>query len=185
MPFEFQHLQKIPDLILIRSQVFEDRRGFLMESYKKSDFEANGIDVVFHQDIHSHSVRGALRGLHYQMNPTAQGKLAKVVKGEVFDVAVDIRQNSSTYGQWEGLTLSEENHHMLYIPPGFAHGFCVMSQEAEFIYKVTAEFDPETNRGVIWDDPDIGIDWPISDPILSDQDAVLPQLKDVDNNFVV
>ena len=107
-----------------------------------------------------------------------------MVKGKVFDVAVDVRQNSPTYGQWEGVTLSEENHHMLYIPPGFAHGFCVMSPEVEFVYKVTAEYDPETYRGVIWNDPDIGIDWPISDPVLSNRDAELPQLKDVDNNFV-
>ncbi len=183
MPFRFQRL-KIPDLILVEPEVFEDNRGFLMEAYKKSDFEANGIPAEFVQDIHSHSVQDVLRGLHYQKHPRAQGKLARVVKGEVFDVAVDIRKNSPTYGRWEGVALSDRNFRMLYVPVGFAHGYCVLSQEAEFVYKVTEEYAPECDRGIVWNDPDIGIEWPTVEPILSEKDAQLPPLRDADHNFV-
>ncbi len=183
MPFRFEGL-KIPGLILVEPRVFEDNRGFLMESYRKSDFEANGISVGFVQDIHSHSVGDVLRGLHYQLHPRAQAKLVRVVKGEVFDVAVDIRKNAPTFGQWEGVVLSEANHRMFYVPEGFAHGFCVLSDEAEFVYKVTAEFAPDLDRGIVWDDPAIGIDWPVSNPILSGKDLELPLLTDAENNFV-
>lgn len=183
MPFRFQRLG-IPGLILIEPRVFEDSRGFLMESYKKSDFEVNGIAAEFVQDIHSHSVRGVLRGMHYQMHPAAQAKLVRVVKGEVFDVAVDIRRNAPTYGKWEGVVLSDGNYRMFYVPEGFAHGFCVLSDEAEFVYKVTAEFAPDLDRGILWNDPAVGIDWPVSDPILSEKDLELPTLADAENNFV-
>ena len=183
MPFRFQRL-RIPELILVEPRVFKDSRGFLMESYKKSDFAANGISAEFVQDIHSHSVSGVLRGLHYQLHPKAQAKLVRVVKGEVFDVAVDIRGNAPTFGQWEGVVLSEENFRMFFIPEGFAHGFCVLSDEAEFAYKVTAEFAPDLDRGIVWDDPAIAIDWPVADPILSRKDLELPLLADAERNFI-
>ncbi len=183
MPFRFQRL-RIPELILVEPRVFKDSRGFLMESYKRSDFEANGISAEFVQDIHSHSVRGVLRGLHYQLHPKAQAKLVRVVNGEVFDVAVDIRRNAPTFGQWEGVVLSEENFRMFFIPEGFAHGFCVLSDEAEFAYKVTAEFAPDLDRGIVWDDPAIAIDWPVADPILSGKDLELPLLADAERNFI-
>ena len=183
MPFRFQRLG-IPGLVLVEPRVFEDSRGFLMESYKRSDFEADGIFAEFVQDIHSHSVRGVLRGMHYQLRPAAQAKLVRVVKGEVFDAAVDIRRNAPTFGQWEGVVLSDENHRMFYVPEGFAHGFCVLSEEAEFVYKVTAEFAPDLDRGILWNDPAVGIDWPVSDPVLSAKDLALPLLADAENNFV-
>ena len=184
MPFRFERLKRIPDLILVEPEVFEDHRGFLMEAYKRSDFEANGIPAEFVQDIHSHSVRDVLRGLHYQKHPKAQGKLARVVRGEVFDVAVDLRKDSPTCGRWEGVVLSDQNFRMLYIPVGFAHGYCVLSEEAEFVYKVTEEYAPECDRGILWNDPDIGIAWPAGKPILSEKDARLPLLRDADHNFV-
>jgi len=182
MPFEFKPL-KIPGLVLIEPRVFPDERGFLLEWFKKSDFEAHRVPGVFPQDLHSHSKKAVLRGMHYQIHPSAQGKLVRVVKGKVFDVAVDIREGSPTFGEWEGVLLSEENFRMLFVPVGFAHGFCVLSDEAEFVYKVTDEFAPDCDRGILWNDPAIGIDWPISDPILSDKDARLPLLVDADRNF--
>ena len=183
MPFKFNRLE-IPDLILIEPKVFEDERGFFMEFYNLKDFNHFGIDVEFVQDNHSHSRKGVLRGLHYQLRPMEQGKLVRCVRGIIFDVAVDIRRGSPTYGEWVGVILSEENKNMLYIPPGFAHGFCVLSNEADVIYKVTNFYSPEHERGIIWNDPDIGIEWPIKDPILSERDSKLPTLKEVENNFV-
>ena len=176
MPFQFQRLE-IPGVVLIESQRFEDDRGFFLETYQMSEFSANGISQAFVQDNYSHSVRGVLRGLHYQKHPKAQGKLVMAPKGQIFDVAVDIREGSTTYGEWVGATLSADNHRMLYIPPGFAHGFCVLSEEADVVYKVTEEYAPELDRGIIWNDPDIGIQWPITEPILSPKDARLPFLK--------
>jgi len=183
MPFKFNRLE-IPDLILIEPRVFEDERGFFMEFYNLKDFNQSGIDAEFVQDNHSHSRKGVLRGLHYQLRPMEQGKLVRCVRGIIFDVAVDIRRGSPTYGEWVGVILSEENKNMLYIPPGFAHGFCVLSNEADVIYKVTNFYSPEHERGIIWNDPDIGIEWPIKDPILSERDSKLPTLKEVENNFV-
>jgi len=182
MPFKFQRLD-MPDVILIEPTVFVDKRGFFMESYKYSEFAKFGIKEKFVQDNHSRSTRGVLRGLHYQKNPKAQAKLVRVTRGEVFDVAVDIRRGSPTYGRWVGVLLSEENKKMLYVPVGFAHGFCVLSEEAEVLYKTTEEYAPEYERGIIWNDPDIGIKWPIEEPILSPKDAALPRLKDADNDF--
>lgn len=184
MPFKFHGLG-IPGLILIEGQRFHDERGFFAETYKISQFEAHGISSPFVQDNWSHSVRGVLRGLHYQKQPKAQGKLVMVLRGEIFDVAVDIRKGSPTYGQWVGVGLRAEEPHMLYVPPGFAHGFCVLSDEADVLYKVTTEYSPELDRGVIWNDPEIGIQWPISDPLLSAKDAQLPSLRNADNNFEV
>lgn len=183
MPFQFTPLE-IPEVILIEAKKFGDDRGFFMESYKRADFVANGIDVAFVQDNFSHSSRGVLRGLHYQMNPAAQGKLVMAITGEIFDVAVDIRQGSPTYGKWVGAMLSPQNGRLLYIPPGFAHGFCVVSPEADVTYKVTDTYNAACDRGIRWDDPDIAIDWPISQPDLSPKDSQHPSLKEADNNFV-
>jgi dTDP-4-dehydrorhamnose 3,5-epimerase len=183
MPFRFQRLD-IPDVILIEPRTFEDQRGFFMETYKRSDFAANGITGEFVQSNYSHSIRGTLRGLHCQKPPRAQGKLVMALRGEVFDVAVDIRQGSPTYGQWVSAILSDENFYMLYIPVGFAHGFCVLSEEADFVYLVTAEYAPEFDSGILWNDPAIGIQWPIAEPKLSPKDAQLPLLQDADVDFV-
>lgn len=181
MPFIFQRLQ-IPDVILIEPKAHRDPRGFFLETYKQTEFFGNGITDRFVQDNWSHSSRGTLRGLHFQQPPKAQAKLVMVLKGEVFDVAVDIRKNSPTYGQWVGEILSEQKPQMLYIPVGFAHGFCVLSEEADFIYKVSDEYSRELDRGVRWNDPDIGINWPISNPLLSEKDMLLPLLKDANIN---
>ncbi len=184
MPFRFDRLQ-IPDIILIEAKRFGDNRGFFMETYKRSEFAAHGIPYTFVQSNCSHSVRGVLRGLHYQKHPQAQGKLVTVLTGQIFDVAVDIRRGSPTYGRWIGEVLSAENGRMLYVPEGFAHGFCVLSQEADVLYMVTDEYAGELDRGIVWNDPEIGVQWPISDPVLSSKDAQLPLLKDADNNFEI
>ncbi|MCL4488513.1 MAG: dTDP-4-dehydrorhamnose 3,5-epimerase [Chloroflexi bacterium] len=182
MPFDFEPLE-IGDVILIKPQGAIDQRGFFREIYKLSDFRAHGIGVPFVQENHSRSAQGVLRGLHYQKNPQAQGKLLSVSRGRVFDVAVDIRRGSPDYGRWVGMELSDENGHMLYVPPGFAHGFCVLSEQADLIYKVTTEYAPDLERGILWNDPAIGVRWPIEDPRLSSRDVKLPLLKYADNNF--
>lgn len=176
MPFSFTRLA-IPDVILIEPQAFVDERGCFMETYRHSDFAGFGITEAFAQDNHSRSLRGVLRGLHYQKAPHAQGKLVRAVVGEVFDVAVDIRKGSRTYGKWVGEILSAENRRMLYVPAGFAHGFCVLSEVAEVFYKSTREYAPDSDAGIIWNDPDIGIQWPIDKPLLSEKDAALPRLR--------
>lgn len=183
MPFRFKRLE-IPEVVLIEPEVFSDERGFFMETYKHSEFFAFGIRAHFVQDNHSRSIRGVLRGLHYQNPPMAQGKMVRVMLGEIFDVAVDIRKGSPTYGKWVGMRLSAENRRMLYIPEGFAHGFCVLSDVAEVIYKVTEEYSQEHESGICWNDPDIGINWPIEKPLLSARDAVLPPLRKAGNYFV-
>ena len=182
MPITFHRL-KIPDVILIEPKVYSDPRGFFVETYKKSEFIKNGIDDDFVQDNWSHSTKGTMRGLHFQHPPKAQAKLVMVLKGEVFDVAVDIRKKSPTYGKWVGETLSDQKAQMLYIPAGFAHGFCVLSDEADFVYKVSNEYAEELDSGILWNDPDISINWPISDPLLSEKDMALPLLKDADLDF--
>ena len=183
MPFEFEK-QKIEDVILVKPKVFGDNRGFFMESYKKSDFYDNGIAVEFNQDNHSKSSKGVLRGLHYQKAPKAQAKIVRCIKGAIFDVAVDIRKGSKTYGKWVGVELTEENKKMLYIPAGFAHGFCVRSDVAEICYKSSDEYSPENDRGIMWNDPEIGIDWNLdTNPVISEKDSKHPLLKDADNNF--
>jgi dTDP-4-dehydrorhamnose 3,5-epimerase len=176
MPFKFERLT-IPEIVMIIPKVFSDERGFFMETYKYSDFAALGIKERFVQDNYSCSAKGVLRGLHYQRHPKAQGKLVQVISGEIFDVAVDIRKGSPTYGKWVGLTLSAENKQILYIPPDFAHGFCILSKKAEVIYKVTEEYSPQYDAGIIWNDPKIGIKWPIESPILSAKDIALPPLE--------
>ncbi len=180
MSFEFKRLD-IEDVMLVKPNVFGDDRGFFLESYKKSEFVSNGITTDFCQDNHSRSVRGVLRGLHYQKAPHAQAKLVRCPKGKIFDVAVDIRKNSKTYGKWVGEILSEENKHMLFIPEGFAHGFVVLSDEAELLYKAGAEYCAEADSGVLWNDPEINIDWGIDfEPILSEKDKKQPLLKDLE-----
>jgi dTDP-4-dehydrorhamnose 3,5-epimerase len=173
MPSTFESTS-LPGVVLIVPKVFGDARGFLMETYKRSEFEAAGLPVALVQENHSRSSRGTLRGLHYQREPKAQGKLVRVILGEIFDVAVDIRADSPTYGKWFGATLSADNRKSLYIPPGFAHGFCVTSAEAEVIYKTTAEYAPDHEFGICWDDPALGIEWPVTAPTLSERDKVWP-----------
>ena len=177
MPFHFTKL-KIPEVILIEPKVFTDNRGFFMETYKHSDFSSAGIKEYFLQDNLSTSSKDVLRGLHYQTSPMGQGKLVRSSSGEIFDVAVDIRRESPTFKEWVGVKLSAENRLMLYIPPGFAHGFLVLSETAEIIYKCTKEYSPANERGIIWNDPDINITWPVEKPQLSDKDVLNPLLRD-------
>jgi len=181
--FVFEGLE-IPDVILVKATAHPDPRGFFMEAYKLSAYAAYGIPERFIQDNISHSTRDVLRGLHYQLRPKAQGKLISVIRGAIFDVAVDIRRGSPTYGRWVGLRISAEDHMLLYVPVGFAHGFLVLSDQADVAYKVTAEYAPEADRGIVWNDPGLGIDWPIHNPILSPKDAVLPMLSQAENDFV-
>ena len=170
---------KIPNVILIKPKVFEDRRGYFMESYHVEKFKLAGIDSIFVQDNHAKSVKDTLRGLHFQVN-FPQAKLLRCLKGKVFDVAVDLRKDSPYYGQWVGEELSEDNKCQLFIPSGFAHGYYVLSETAEITYKCSEIYHPEDEQGLRWDDPDIAIDWPGTDPILSEKDRQLPPLKDFD-----
>lgn len=170
----------IPEVILLEPKVFGDARGFFFESFNQESFrQATGLDVQFVQDNHSRSAKGVLRGLHYQLPPKAQGKLVRVVRGAVFDVAVDLRGNSSTFGQWVGMELSEDKNNQMWIPPGFAHGFIVLSESADFLYKTTDYYAPELERCIIWNDPAIGIKWPIDvEPVLSAKDKEGKSLDD-------
>lgn len=163
---------KIPEVVLIKPKLFGDERGFFMETWEKRKFQDAGIDAAFVQDNHSRSAKGILRGIHYQIEQP-QGKLVRVTQGSVFDVAVDLRRSSPTFGHWVGVELSEQNRHMLWVPPGFGHAFFVTSETADFVYKCTDFYAPEHERSIIWNDPDIGIQWPlgdISEPVLSAKD---------------
>lgn len=182
MPFSFASLE-LPEVLLIEPKVFPDERGYFMETYKQSEFARCGISEAFVQCNHSYSTHGTLRGLHYQNAPRAQGKLVRVTVGTIFDVAVDIRKGSPRYGRWAGVELSADNKRMLYIPPGFAHGACVTSDEASLLYMVTNEYAPECERGVLWCDPALHIAWPISVPKLSARDQNWPSLAQADNLF--
>lgn len=173
---------KIPDVVLIEPKVFGDHRGFFMETWQRQVFAAAGIDQTFVQDNHSRSAHGILRGLHYQIEHP-QGKLVRVISGEVFDVAVDIRKSSPTFGQWVGERLSAENRRMLWVPPGFAHGFYVLSEFAEFLYKCTEFYAPEHERSILWNDPALAIDWPLvngAPPVLSAKDTTAPLLQNAE-----
>ncbi len=183
MPFKFTKLA-IPEVILVEAQAFSDERGFFMESFKESVFNASGLKTKFVQDNYSHSIRGVTRGLHYQKNPKAQAKLMMALRGEIFDVAVDIRKGSPTYGKWVGEVLSDKNHKLLYAPEGFAHGFCVLSEQADVLYKVSSEYSPEHERGILWNDPSLNIKWPVNNPIVIKKDLQLPTLENADNDFV-
>jgi dTDP-4-dehydrorhamnose 3,5-epimerase len=160
---------EIPGVVVLEPKVFEDQRGFFMETYRKSLFRELGVAADFVQDNHSRSVKNTLRGLHYQIQ-CPQGKLVRVVRGEVFDVAVDLRRDSPTFGRWVGVALSEQNRLQLYIPPGLAHGFCVTSDVAEFVYKCTDYWRPEFERTLLWNDAHVGVKWPACEPLLSDKD---------------
>lgn len=174
----------IPDILLVEPKIFTDERGFFFESFNAASFEnLIGKKINFVQDNHSKSVQGVLRGLHYQLMPKAQGKLVRVVQGEIFDVAVDIRKNSATFGHWVGEFLSAENKKQLWIPAGFAHGFLTISETAELLYKTTDYYSPQHDRGILWSDKDINIKWPLTnEPILSqkDQKAVLLKNAEID-----
>lgn len=177
MPFTFEELKT--GAILIKPKVFGDERGFFMETYQRKDFEENGIRGDFFQDNQSKSTYGVLRGLHFQRNPYAQAKIVRCVKGLVFDVAVDLREDSPTFGKYESVILSEYNKRQVYIPQGFAHGFLVLSDVAEVCYKVDNDYAPKYEGGVIWDDADVGIKWPVEEPVLSDKDKEWPTLKEL------
>ncbi|WP_201315287.1 dTDP-4-dehydrorhamnose 3,5-epimerase [Dyella sp. EPa41] len=168
----------LPGCIVIEPQVFGDSRGFFYESYNEAKYREAGVDRKFVQSNVSRSARGVLRGLHYQW-PHPQGKLVSVLEGEVYDVAVDIRRGSPTFGQWAGVMLTADNHRHFWIPEGFAHGFCVLSEFATFSYQCTDLYDAKADGGVRWNDPAIGIDWPVSEPLLSDKDGKTPLLADV------
>lgn len=179
MPFEFEKL-KPEGLVLVKPRVFSDGRGFFLETYKRGEFARAGITADFVQDNHSKSDRNVLRGLHFQKKGSAQGKLVRCVQGRIMDVAVDIRKRSPSFGKWVSLELSGDNSHMLYVPEGFAHGFLVLSESAEIIYKCTREYAPDSEGGVIWNDPALGIPWPVRDPVLSEKDKANPLLKDAE-----
>ncbi|MEN8169048.1 MAG: dTDP-4-dehydrorhamnose 3,5-epimerase [Pseudomonadota bacterium] len=168
----------LPGVLIIEPKVFGDERGFFQETYHEQRYQEMGIKERFVQDNHSRSAKGVLRGLHYQLKQP-QGKLVRVTAGEVFDVAVDIRHGSPTFGQWHGITLSGENHKQFYVPPGFAHGFVVLSETADFLYKCTDYYDPEAEGAVIWNDPDIGIEWPLTEVSLSQKDSTASRLADI------
>ena len=169
---------KIPDVVLLEPEVHGDERGFLVETFSASAWAELGVDVEFVQDNHSRSGQGILRGLHFQTSP-GQAKLVRCVRGRIFDVAVDLRRGSPTYGRWEGHELDDERHRQLFVPVGFGHGFCVLSETADVHYKLSSLYDPETEAGIAWDDPQIGVEWPLSDPQLSDRDRSAPQLAEV------
>ncbi|MDD3517595.1 MAG: dTDP-4-dehydrorhamnose 3,5-epimerase [Chromatiales bacterium] len=173
---------EIPEVIIVEPRVFSDERGFFMETWERRKYAAGGIDVDFVQDNHSASVQGTLRGLHYQVQQ-AQGKLVRAIEGEIFDVAVDLRRSSPTFGRWVGARLSADNRRQLWVPPGFAHGFFVTSETAQVLYKCTDYYAPQHERSLRWDDPDLGIDWPLVDGIevlLSPKDAAGLSLREAD-----
>ncbi|EAA8742967.1 TPA: dTDP-4-dehydrorhamnose 3,5-epimerase [Salmonella enterica subsp. enterica serovar Solt] len=172
---------EIPDVLIFEPKVFSDERGFFMESFNQKVFEeAVGRKIEFVQDNHSKSTKGVLRGLHYQVEPYAQGKLVRCIAGEVFDVAVDIRKDSETFGKWVGVNISSENKRQLWIPEGFAHGFLVLSDSADFLYKTSNYYSPIHERGIAWNDPTININWPINiDKILSEKDTILPNFINI------
>ena len=182
MPFEFQRL-RIPDVILVLPRRFGDRRGFFEETYGRTAFASGGIVHDFAQDNHSFSKEGVLRGLHFQRPPRAQGKLVRVPFGEIFDVAVDLREGSPTYGEWVAEILSGENGRLLFVPVGFAHGFCVLSSTAHVEYKVTDEYSAKHDGGIAWNDPQLDVGWPVSSPVLSEKDAALPKLESIEPGF--
>ena len=170
---------KLPGVVILKTDVYPDERGYFQETWNEEKYGKLRLGGPFVQDNISFSQKSVLRGLHFQ-NPQGQGKLVHVLSGEVFDVAVDIRVGSPSFGQWVGVELSQSNHKQLYVPRGFAHGFCVLSNDAIFSYKCTDFYNASTEMGIIWNDPEIGIDWPIDNPVLSDKDAKLPKLSDID-----
>jgi len=183
MPFEFKRLE-IPEVVLIKPRLIGDERGFFMETYKESDFAKFGIKDQFVQENHSKTfAKGVIRGLHFQKKPMQQAKLIRVVSGGILDVAVDIRRGSATFGRWVSAVLSTKNQAMLYIPEGFAHGFCTLEENSEVIYSCSNEYSPADDRGIIWSDRTIDVHWPSLEPILSERDKKWPTLQDADLGF--
>lgn len=182
MPFQFKSLS-IPDVVLVAADVYSDPRGQFFEAFKSSYFTNCGITLQIVQISQSKSKMNVLRGLHYQLNPKAQGKLVQATAGTVFDVAVDIRQGSPYFGKWVGQMLVAESKNLFWIPEGFAHGYCALSEDAEVTYYCTEEWAPDNERGILWNDPTLNIKWPIQQPILSDKDRVWPRLAEADINF--
>jgi dTDP-4-dehydrorhamnose 3,5-epimerase len=177
---------KLQGVLVVEADVFGDNRGFFTESYNKQRFHEAGITHDFIQDNHSYSAEaGTLRGLHYQLSPKGQTKLVRAIAGAIYDVVVDIRKDSPTYGQWVGVILSESNKRQILVPKGFAHGFCTLTPHTQVLYKVDEYYSRDHDRGILWSDPDLGIDWPSTNVILSEKDKVHPVLKDADNNFTV
>ena len=169
---------EIPDLALIEPEVHGDERGFMVETFRTGAWRDLGVRAEFVQENHSRSGRGILRGLHFQTDP-GQAKLVRCARGRIWDVVVDLRRESATYRRWEGHELDDEHHRQLFVPIGFAHGFCVVSEIADVAYKLSSYYDPATEAGIAWDDPDVGIEWPIADPVLSERDRGAPQLAEV------
>jgi dTDP-4-dehydrorhamnose 3,5-epimerase len=169
---------KLDGLVLIEPQVHGDSRGFFVETYAVEEWQGLGVDAEFVQQNHSRSSRGTLRGLHFQTTP-GQAKLLRCARGEILDVAVDLRSDSSTFGQWEAHVLDDEKHHQLFVPIGFAHGFVVLSEVADVCYQVSSLYDPATELGIAWDDPEIGVDWQVADPLLSERDKTAPHLSEI------
>lgn len=178
MPFLFEK-SEIEEVVLVKPKTFQDSRGFFMETYKFSDFFKNGIDGVFLQDNQSFSTENVIRGIHFQREPKPQGKLVRCIKGKILDVAVDLRPSSKTFKKWVSFELSDQNNYMLWVPPGFGHGFSVLSKEAEICYKCTNEYDASLDAGIIYNDPELNIDWKIKYPVISDKDQKLPFLKNI------
>jgi dTDP-4-dehydrorhamnose 3,5-epimerase len=181
MEFQFEPLP-IPDVLRITHGVVRDQRGFFLESFREEPFLKIGIPR-FVQDNHARSTGNVLRGLHYQLRPAAIGKLVRCLRGRIFDVAVDIRRGSATYGKWVGTELTDDNCRMIYIPEGFAHAYCALTEECEVFYKTTGYYSPQHDRGIRWNDPELSIPWPIAAPLLSPKDANAPFLREADNNF--
>lgn len=182
MGFKIQKL-KIPGLMLITSELRTDERGFFVEVYKYREFVDYGIKENFLQVNHSRSRKGVIRGLHYQLQPAAQAKLVRAIVGEIFDVAVDIRRGSPSYGKWVGVLLKGGDGQMFYMPEGFAHGFCALSESAELEYFSTKEYSPDLDRGIVWNDPELNIQWPVTEPVLSKKDSQHPALAAAEINF--
>lgn len=183
MPFDFKNTP-LKRLVVIQPRVFADERGFFMETYKKSDFVKAGITEEFTQDNHSYSSKGVLRGIHFQKDPYAQGKLVRCIKGAVWDVAVDLRADSETFGQWYGLEITGENKIMFYIPPGFGHGFVTLKDNTHFLYKCTNEYNPDADSGIMWNDSDLNIEWPLTEGLsLSDKDLKLQSIEEFKKNM--
>ena len=169
---------KLDGVVLIEPAVHGDSRGFFLETYAREEWQGLGVDAEFVQQNHSRSSRGTLRGLHFQTSP-GQAKLLRCARGEILDVVVDLRRDSATYGQWEAHVLDDSKHHQLFVPIGFAHGFVVLSEVADVCYQVSSLYDPETEMGIAWDDPEIGVDWQVADPLLSERDKTAPQLGEI------
>lgn len=182
MPFQFEELS-LSGVVLVKPRVLADARGSFSEVFKASEFAAAGLKQVWVQINVSVSQQNVVRGMHYQLNPIAQGKLISVVRGSIFDAVIDIRRASPTFGQWVGAELDDKDRHMLWVPPGFAHGFCATASFAEVVYCCTAEYAPQNERGIIWNDPAVGISWPIAEAILSDKDRNYPPLSAAESNF--